>query len=187
MNNKTNRFIFYTIHNTIFGEFLLASSELGLVKVNLPGSDKDSFINSLNKYSGSVINNKNGILEKACTQLDEYLSGEREKFTIPIDIQNQGTEFQNKVWRMLISIPYGKTLSYKDVALKLNNLGAIRAVGQANKKNPVAIFIPCHRVIGTKKGDLGGYAGKNPKNIDLKGKLLNIELKNSNFLEKYLM
>ena len=146
----------------------------------MPGITEKQFIDQLPSINLSA--SKNTILENACSQLDEYLSGHRKKFDIPFDIENTGTRFQKDVWNILLSIPFGKTLTYKDVAIKLDNLGAIRAVGQANKSNPIAVFIPCHRVIG--KNNLGGYAGKDQKNIDLKAKLL--ELESPKKLEKFL-
>jgi methylated-DNA-[protein]-cysteine S-methyltransferase len=101
-------------------------------------------------------------------QLQEYFSRTRKKFDIPLDIY--GTEFQKRVWNEVKKIPYGKTKSYKNVAEKLGDVNAIRAVGKANGKNPVPILIPCHRVIGA-NGKLTGYAG----GLDIKEKLLEIE------------
>jgi methylated-DNA-[protein]-cysteine S-methyltransferase len=101
-------------------------------------------------------------------QLNEYFSGSRKKFDLPLDID--GTEFQKKVWNELKKIPYGKTKSYKYIAEKLGDVKAIRAVGKANGQNPVPILIPCHRVIGS-NGKLTGYAG----GLDIKEKLLEIE------------
>ena len=108
------------------------------------------------------------LLKKAAKQLEEYLSGKRKAFDLPL--APQGTEFQQRVWMALQEIPYGKTCSYKDIAEKIGNVKACRAVGMANNKNPIAIFIPCHRVIGA-NGKLVGYAG----GLDLKKKLLDLE------------
>lgn len=108
------------------------------------------------------------LLKSANKELQEYLSGERKVFDLPLAAQ--GTEFQQKVWKALQEIPYGKTCSYKDIAKKIGNIKACRAVGMANNKNPIAIFIPCHRVIGA-NGSLVGYAG----GLDLKKRLLKIE------------
>lgn len=90
------------------------------------------------------------------TQLDEYFAGKRTSFDLPLDLQ--GTEFQLKVWNELLKIPYGKTISYKELSLRLGNLLAIRAAGAANGANPISIIVPCHRVIGS-DGSLTGYAG----------------------------
>lgn len=96
------------------------------------------------------------ILKDAFIQMDEYFDGTRIDFDIPIN--PQGTDFQKKVWSELIGIPYGQMVSYKDIALKTGDVNNVRAVGTANGKNPIAIVIPCHRVIST-NGKLTGYAG----------------------------
>jgi len=101
-------------------------------------------------------------------QLNEYFAGTRKEFDVPLDIE--GTDFQKKVWNELQKIPYGKTISYKTLSEKLGDVKAIRAVGKANGQNPVAIIIPCHRVIGA-NGNLVGYAG----GLDIKEKLLHLE------------
>lgn len=89
-------------------------------------------------------------------QLDEYFAGERTSFDLPL--APEGTEFQKKVWSALQDIPYGEVRSYKDIAVAVDNPRGCQAVGGANGKNPIAIIIPCHRVIG-KNGTLVGYAG----------------------------
>lgn len=115
-------------------------------------------------------NNLSETLECAFKQLDEYLLGERKEFNLPLN--PKGTSFQQKVWSALISIPYGETQSYKDIAIKIGDANACRAVGMANNKNKIPIFIPCHRVIAS-DGSLGGYeAGEL-----IKRKLLDIECK----------
>ncbi len=100
-------------------------------------------------------------------QLDEYFSGHRKKFDIPLTLN--GTEFQLKAWKTLQKIPYGKTLSYTEQAQALNSQ-AVRAIGTANSKNPINIIIPCHRVT-RQDGSLGGYAG----GVTVKRNLLQIE------------
>lgn len=102
-------------------------------------------------------------------QFDEYFHGERTKFEIPL--APHGTAFQESVWKTLQDIPYGSTWSYLDVAENIGKPKACRAVGQANRANPIPIIIPCHRVIG-KNHKLTGYAGTR---IDLKEKLLQLE------------
>lgn len=96
------------------------------------------------------------LLYEARRQLDEYFAGVRLDFDIPISVS--GTDFQRRVWTALRSIPYGATASYSDVAAMINNPLAARAVGNANNKNPIALIIPCHRVINA-DGSLGGYGG----------------------------
>lgn len=96
------------------------------------------------------------LLMAAGRQLTEYFSGQRRVFDLPL--APAGTEFQRKVWQALCRIPYGETVSYQAVARAIGNEKAVRAVGQANHKNPIPIIIPCHRVIGA-NGDLVGYGG----------------------------
>jgi len=95
-------------------------------------------------------------LRTVCTQLQEYFEGSRKIFEVTL--QPEGTPFQQKVWEALLEIPYGKRISYMDLAKKLGDPKAIRAVAGASAKNPVWILIPCHRVVGT-DGSLTGYAG----------------------------
>ncbi|WP_299159814.1 methylated-DNA--[protein]-cysteine S-methyltransferase [uncultured Eudoraea sp.] len=96
------------------------------------------------------------VLVDAAYQLREYFEGERQNFDLLIN--PEGTEFQKKVWNSLLEIPYGKTMSYLKLSMKLGDVKAIRAVASANGKNPLWIIIPCHRVIGS-DGSLTGYAG----------------------------
>lgn len=96
------------------------------------------------------------VLQEAVRQLREYFEGKRTDFTFKLN--PKGTEFQQKVWKSLLEIPYGKTVSYMDQTKKLGDIKAIRAVASANGKNPLWIVVPCHRVIGT-NGSLTGYAG----------------------------
>ena len=95
-------------------------------------------------------------LQDCATQLIEYFNGERKQFSLKLN--PEGTAFQKKVWNELVKIPYGKTVSYLELSKKLGDVKAIRAVANANGKNPIWIIIPCHRVIGT-DGSLTGYAG----------------------------
>ncbi|MGM7636023.1 methylated-DNA--[protein]-cysteine S-methyltransferase [Bacillus sp. Hm123] len=109
------------------------------------------------------------LLVEAVRQLEEYFQESRMSFDLPVDIK--GTDFQQSVWETLRHIPIGETRSYSEIAEQIGNKKAVRAVGQANKANPVPIIIPCHRVIG-KNQSLTGYAGKE---IDKKRELLKIE------------
>lgn len=101
-------------------------------------------------------NSNISILKKCLKQIDEYFRGKRRTFSLNLHLQ--GTDFQKKVWRRLIKIPFGKTVSYKDIAVRIGNIRAVRAVGNANNKNSIAIIVPCHRVIGS-NGSLVGYGG----------------------------
>ena len=96
------------------------------------------------------------ILKEAVSQLNDYFNGKRNDFTFKLN--PAGTEFQQKVWKGLLEIPFGKTMSYLELSKKLGDVKAIRAVASANGKNPLWIVVPCHRVIGT-DGSLTGYAG----------------------------
>jgi len=95
-------------------------------------------------------------LRRCVKQLDEYFKGKRREFSVKL--LPEGTDFQKKVWNELIKIPFGETLSYKDMASSIGNIKAVRAVGNANGKNKIGIIIPCHRVIGN-NGKLVGYGG----------------------------
>lgn len=108
------------------------------------------------------------LIKECFKQLKEYFEGSRREFDLPIEMN--GTQFQKKIWKELLKIPYGETRSYKDIAISIGNEKACRAIGMANNKNHIPIIIPCHRVIGS-NGKLVGYAG----GIDIKEKLLNIE------------
>jgi len=112
---------------------------------------------------------RSDLLDEATLQLDEYFAGMRTVFDIPLDIIT-GTPYQQKVWRALRKIPYGSTWSYKKLATKVGNPRAARAVGGANNKNPIALILPCHRVIGS-SGELVGFGG----GLDVKKQLLDLE------------
>jgi methylated-DNA-[protein]-cysteine S-methyltransferase len=101
-------------------------------------------------------------IEHCLIELEEYFYKGRKFFSFPMEFI--GTEFQQKVWTELLSIPYGKTISYEELAIRVGNIKSIRAVGLANGQNPIAIVVPCHRVIG-KSGDLVGYGGGLDKKI----------------------
>ncbi|NNH78041.1 methylated-DNA--[protein]-cysteine S-methyltransferase [Acinetobacter sp. ANC 5380] len=108
------------------------------------------------------------ILLETQKQLTEYFAGKRQQFDLPLDFE--GTEFQQKVWQALLTIPFGETRSYRDIAEQIGNVKAVRAVGAANGKNPISIIAPCHRVVGA-SGKLVGFAG----GLDNKEILLKIE------------
>ena len=108
------------------------------------------------------------VLLKAKAELDEYFAGERKDFTVPLS--PVGTPFQQSVWNALREISYGETATYGEIAKRIGNEKACRAVGMANNRNPIAIIVPCHRVIGA-GGSLTGYAG----GLDKKEFLLELE------------
>ena len=114
---------------------------------------------------GSITQKDTPLISSAKRQLDEYFQGNRKSFDLPL--APSGTQFQQKVWNALCTIPYGETRSYKEIAAQIQNPKGCRAVGMANNRNPIMIIIPCHRVIGS-NGSLVGYAG----GLDIKQWLL---------------
>ncbi|HSQ33599.1 MAG TPA: methylated-DNA--[protein]-cysteine S-methyltransferase [Peptostreptococcaceae bacterium] len=131
------------------------NSPLGVIKIT---GSKDKIL-SLDFVEDKDYINEDApnIHQEAYQQLDEYFKGIRKNFDL--DLFFNGTEFQNKVWNELCNIPYGETATYKDMAIRIGNEKACRAVGNANNKNNIGIIIPCHRVIGS-NGKLVGYAGE---------------------------
>lgn len=113
-------------------------------------------------------NPKHPVLLEAERQLKQYFAGKLKSFTLPLDFV--GTEFQKKVWAALLTIPFGETRSYGEIAKQIGNPKAVRAVGAANGKNPLSIIAPCHRVIGA-NGTLTGFAG----GLEIKAYLLKLE------------
>lgn len=126
---------------------------LGVTKI-VGDENGISQIHILNE--GNIIDVVPFILQEAATQLQDYFEGKSNDFTFKLN--PSGTEFQQKVWKGLLEIPFGKTMSYLELSKKLGDVKAIRAVASANGKNPLWIVVPCHRVIGT-DGSLTGYAG----------------------------
>ncbi|PAJ74452.1 cysteine methyltransferase [Pseudoalteromonas sp. NBT06-2] len=120
------------------------ASELGITQVIFCGEDQKLAVNA------------NDITDTCKKQLSEYFNGELKIFNLPLD--QHGTEFQQSIWQCLTQIPFGKTMSYGEIAYKINNPKSVRAVGGANGRNPISIIVPCHRVIGA-SGTLTGYAG----------------------------
>ena len=118
-------------------------------------------------------NSHQKFIQQTRKELAEYFEGKRRKFTIPICMD--GTEFQEKAWKGLTEIPYGKTLSYQDHAVQLGGANKVRAVGGANGRNPISIVVPCHRVIA-KNGTLNGFGG----GLKVKKFLLELESKHTN-------
>ncbi|MEF1291353.1 methylated-DNA--[protein]-cysteine S-methyltransferase [Vibrio sp. M260118] len=151
----------YTYYPSPFGEMTLQADEQGLLGAWF------EIHTTKPEILGQYVEN-DPILTQAIKQLEEYFSGQRKTFDLPVSAI--GTEFQNKVWHALTTIPYGETWSYQDLANAIGNPKAVRAVGLANGKNPVSVIVPCHRVIG-KSGKLTGYAG----GVETKAKLLELE------------
>ena len=128
-------------------------SPIGILEII---ASEDAIISAMFVEKIAESTGESEILKEAIKQFDEYFKGTRKDFNIKYEIQ--GTEFQKKVWQALLGIPYGVTATYKEMAIKIGNEKASRAVGKANSKNIISIIIPCHRVIGADKS-LTGYAG----------------------------
>lgn len=134
-------------------------------------SAEDNFVIEISFLKPGYEEKETPLIKETYSQLQEYFAGKRKVFNIPIKLN--GSEFQKKVWTELLKIPYGSTMSYKDIAKLVGNENASRAVGMANNKNKIMFIIPCHRVIG-KNGSLTGYAG----GLNIKKQLLQLEAKN---------
>lgn len=148
--------------------YMVFNSPIGKIKVV---EDNEKIIEIKFVKNEKNINPKTEILKLAKKELEEYFCGKRKNFTFPFELN--GTEFSIKVYKALMEIPYGKTCSYKDIAIKIENEKSQRAVGGANNRNKLPILIPCHRVIGS-DGKLVGYA----EGLEIKQKLLELERKN---------
>lgn len=151
------------------GAFRIASTERGLAYVELPHASGRGLDGWLRRHARQAHCREGFAPNRAAAhQLLEYLEGKRTDFGLELDLR--GTDFQRGVWRSLLEIPYGQTRSYGEVARAIQRPNAVRAVGAANGSNPLAIVVPCHRVIAS-DGSLGGYGG----GLDLKGRLLAME------------
>ncbi|MCM3389256.1 methylated-DNA--[protein]-cysteine S-methyltransferase [Ureibacillus chungkukjangi] len=147
----------------------IAATEKGLCYLGTEHSSIDDLAKSSKKqFSNCRLIEAEDKLTTYTDQLKEYFDGARKQFTFPFDVH--GTNFQMNVWKALSAIPYGKSFCYSDIANQIGNPKAVRAVGTAIGSNPVAIVIPCHRVLG-KNGTLTGFSG----GLDVKEKLLALE------------
>ena len=151
--------------DTPVGELRLIAGERGLRAI-LWGAEDAARIASIDVTE--LVEGPNAVLDQAVTQLEEYFAGTRREFELPLD--PQGTPFQQSVWMVLRTIPYGRTISYGHQAGQLGDPNKARAVGAANGKNPLSIVVPCHRVIGS-GGQLTGFAA----GLDVKSWLLDHE------------
>ena len=152
----------YDIYSTGFGDLGIAADERGLVTLHFHTSERPM------RAAPDWQRRSSELTDRAARQLGEYFAGERREFDLPLN--PRGTDFQRRVWDALLRIPYGETRSYRQQAESLGDLKAIRAVGRANGANPIAVVVPCHRVIGA-DGSLTGYAG----GLDIKARLLTLE------------
>lgn len=168
-----NNDIYYTQFLSPMGEVAVSASREGITALAFQQGaapldiPSDAFINAkrLTALNKPESEKQSAFLSAAVQQLEEYFSGKRTDFSLTL--APRGTDFQKKVWHALTQIPFGETVSYGWLAKKINNEKAVRAVGTANGANPIALIVPCHRVIGANK-KLTGYAG----GLALKAKLL---------------
>lgn len=149
----------YFCYETMIGTIMLSAIESGITGLTF-GIDEEEKTNKIERETK--------IIKEAYQQLQQYLNGERKEFSL--SLEPKGTEFQRRVWKALSTIPYGETKSYKQIAEQIGSKKAYRAVGMANNQNPISIFIPCHRVIGS-NGKLVGYGG----GLEIKKTLLELE------------
>lgn len=159
---------------TLLGPMIAGATDNGICLLEFTDRRMiETQVERLRKYlKAELIPGQSPFFDQLTQELDQYFEGKLQKFTVPLE--TPGTEFQQKVWKVLQDIPYGKTRSYKEQAIAINNLKAIRAVATANGDNRIAIIIPCHRVIGS-DGSMTGYGG----GVWRKQKLLELERKNS--------
>jgi O-6-methylguanine DNA methyltransferase len=157
--------LFYVRTTSPVGPLFLAASTKGLVRLEF-----EARMQKLNPDTIQLHESKPA-LAPYIRELKEYISGERRQFSLSLDLR--GTEFQLACWHALLEIPYGQTRSYRDIAQAIGHPHAYRAVGMSNNRNPVAIVVPCHRVIAS-SGSLCGYGG----GLDIKRKLLDMEQAN---------
>jgi len=151
----------YCYYQSPIGRLLIAGTGGRLEAIFFPNSIEQFEISDEAQYNEEIFTD-------LLRQLDEYFAGKRRTFEI--DVFPAGTDFQQKVWRELQNVPFGQTASYGEIATRIDNPKACRAIGMANGKNPIPIIIPCHRIIG-KDGSLTGFGG----GLDIKRKLLELE------------
>jgi len=181
--NDSRDAVYWESWNSPFGEVTVLCSEKGLRQVHLGSLSEIAGRGngSRGKHKGERVPVRPALIQagnrkqpgarlarQAIAELREYAAGRRKRFTVPLDLD--GTAFQLKVWNALLGIPYGETRSYQQIAREIGNPRASRAVGMANHYNPVAIIVPCHRVIAS-DGSLGGYGG----GLENKSEMLRLE------------
>jgi len=153
--------VYYSTFESSVGRLLLAGSKAGLLLVSFASGDRPRNVDPEWRPDATAF-------VEVVQQLQSYFAGERKNFDLALILE--GTDFQKRVWTALRKIPYGETISYKELAEMIGSPKAVRAVGAANGANPIPIIIPCHRVIGN-DGSLTGFGGGLP----LKKQLLELE------------
>ncbi|MBE0431260.1 MAG: methylated-DNA--[protein]-cysteine S-methyltransferase [Dehalococcoidia bacterium] len=161
-------------HDTGIGELVLGSFGGRLCLLGFGGGDMRQVVDARigKRLDADFVERDDEILQETRRQLDEYLIGVRKEFDIPLLLV--GTDFQRSVWNALLQVPYGGTASYLQIARAIGREKAVRAVGNACGANPIAVIVPCHRIVGS-GGRLGGYGGGLP----LKERLLRMEQSNT--------
>ena len=161
-NRPSTRYVYKIIDSPV-GRLTLVATDAGIAAILWP-DDRPGRV----RLELDAQDDTHPVLVEAERQLGEYFAGRRTTFAVPLD--PSGTTFQRKVWRALMTIPYGQTRSYAQIARQIGHPDAVRAVGAANGRNPVSIITPCHRVIGA-NGNLTGFAG----GLQVKARLLDLE------------
>lgn len=163
-------------HKTKIGELILGSYNDTLCLLDFRYRRMRSTIDNRIKkgLNAEYLEQTHTLLQNTITQIDQYLNAKRTAFEIPLLLV--GTDFQKQVWKALLNLNYGETITYSDLAKTIDNDKAVRAVASANGANAMAIIVPCHRIIGS-NGELVGYAGGLP----IKKRLLNLEASSQKF------
>ena len=150
-------------YDSFIGPIEIHATDTAVSRVEFAGeqmgeSEEEKGEQSRARVSSSLQAGAHPLLEEARRQLDAYFAGELRCFDLPLELE--GTPFQRQVWQQLLSVGYGQTASYQEIAVAIDNPKAVRAVGAANGRNPVAIIVPCHRIIGSGgRAKLTGYGG----------------------------
>jgi O-6-methylguanine DNA methyltransferase len=166
----TGQVSYWIFEEAFFGTLRLAASESGLCYVGLRGDDDQAFFGWLERVvqPQALIKQRSKVTDHALVEIRSYLSAELRTFITPLD--PYGTPFQRQVWAEVASIAYGETTTYAAIAARIGRPHAARAIGAANAANPLPLFVPCHRVLGT-DGRLRGYGG----GLQVKAALLALE------------
>ena len=143
---------------TPLGTAWVAASHAGIVVMTVPGATYDDFVREVERRCGKDVSLREGgpLVEQAVDEIHQYFMGDLRRFRSPVDLR--GTPFQLRVWSAVAAVPYGETVTYREIARRIGATNAYRAVGAANGANPAAIIIPCHRIVGS-NGKLQGYGG----------------------------
>ena len=160
----------YAVEPSPVGTLFLAASRRGLLEVGYHADDFDEYVEEIARRVSPRVMRAPGRLDDVRRQLEEYFAGRRRRFEVPVDWSLARAGFGRRVLRATAGIPYGDTLTYRDVARRAGNVAAVRAAGNALGANPVPIVVPCHRVVRT-GGALGGYGG----GVERKRFLLDLE------------